>query len=66
MVFLPEACDYIADSKQQSMDFAETLEGETISKYRQLARELSVWISIGGFHQKVKISTYNELVARPL
>ncbi|XP_060575364.1 nitrilase and fragile histidine triad fusion protein NitFhit-like [Ruditapes philippinarum] len=52
MVFLPEACDYIADSKQQSMEFAETLEGETISKYRQLAKELSVWISIGGFHQK--------------
>lgn len=53
MVFLPEACDYIADSKQQSMELAESLEGETICKYRQLARQLSVWISIGGFHQKV-------------
>jgi hypothetical protein len=59
MVFLPEACDYIADSKQQSMEFAETLEGETISKYRQLAKELSVWISIGGFHQKVRILLTN-------
>ncbi|XP_053377502.1 deaminated glutathione amidase-like [Mercenaria mercenaria] len=52
MVFLPEACDFIADSKQQSMDLAESLQGETIGKYRQLAKELSVWISIGGFHQK--------------
>jgi len=53
MIFLPEACDYIADSQQQSMALAEKLDGETISKYKQLAKDLSVWISLGGFHQKV-------------
>ncbi|WAR25084.1 NFT1-like protein [Mya arenaria] len=52
MVFMPEACDYIAESQKQSMAFAEPINGTTISKYKQLARNLSVWISIGGFHQK--------------
>lgn len=61
MVFLPEACDYIADNKQQSMEMAEVLEGETIHKYRQLAAELSVWISVGGFHQKASDPSVQKL-----
>ncbi|CAG2256040.1 NIT1 [Mytilus edulis] len=54
MVFLPEAVDYIGESKQQSIDMAEDLNGITISKYQDLAKQLGVWISVGGFHQKVK------------
>ena len=53
MVFLPEACDYISRGKEESMSMAESIEGETISKYKDLARTLSIWLSIGGFHQKV-------------
>ena len=53
MVFLPEGCDYIGESKQQSVDLAETMDGETITRYRQVAKEMGIWISIGGFHQKV-------------
>ncbi|XP_048741838.2 nitrilase and fragile histidine triad fusion protein NitFhit-like [Ostrea edulis] len=52
MIFLPEAADYIGESKSQSIELAETLEGETISKYRELAQRESVWLSVGGFHQK--------------
>jgi hypothetical protein len=55
MVFLPEAVDYIAESKQQSIEMAEDLSGTTISKYRDLAKQLGIWLSIGGFHQKVSV-----------
>nr|XP_022299458.1 nitrilase homolog 1-like [Crassostrea virginica] len=52
MVFLPEAADYIAETKAQSIEFAETLEGETICGYRDLAKQEGIWLSLGGFHQK--------------
>lgn len=55
MVFLPEAVDYIGESKQQSIEMAEDLNGTTISKYRDLAKQLGIWLSIGGFHQKVSV-----------
>ncbi|CAC5404188.1 NIT1 [Mytilus coruscus] len=54
VIFLPEAVDYIGESKQQSIDMAEDLNDITISKYQDLAKQLGVWISVGGFHQKVK------------
>ena len=53
MVFLPEACDYIGESKQQSMDMAESVQGEIINEYKKLAKDLDVWLSVGGFHEKV-------------
>ncbi|XP_033744984.1 deaminated glutathione amidase-like [Pecten maximus] len=52
MVFLPEAADYIGESKQKSMEMAESLEGETINNFRKLAQQTGLWISIGGFHQQ--------------
>lgn len=52
MVFLPEACDYIGESKQQSMDMAESIQGEIINEYKKLAKDLDVWLSVGGFHEK--------------
>ncbi|XP_069142377.1 nitrilase and fragile histidine triad fusion protein NitFhit-like [Argopecten irradians] len=52
MVFLPEAADFIGESKQKSMEKAESMEGETISGYRKLAQDAGLWISIGGFHQQ--------------
>lgn len=52
MVFLPEAVDYIGETKQQSIEMAEDMNGTTISKYKELARNSGVWLSIGGFHQK--------------
>ncbi|XP_021352210.1 nitrilase homolog 1-like isoform X1 [Mizuhopecten yessoensis] len=62
MVFLPEAADYIATSKMKSMEMAESLEGETICNYRKLAQETSLWISIGGFHQKGQDSDSNRVL----
>ena len=55
MVFLPEACDYIESSTEASIKKGETLEGEFIKRYQQLAAELKIWISIGSYHRKVRI-----------
>ncbi|XP_076448546.1 nitrilase and fragile histidine triad fusion protein NitFhit-like [Babylonia areolata] len=52
MVFLPEACDYIADSKEKSVAMAESLDGDLVSRYRDVARQNQLWLSVGGFHQK--------------
>lgn len=53
MVFLPEACDYIESSAHASFEKGETLDGEFVSNYRQLASDLQIWISIGSFHRRV-------------
>ncbi|KAK8732804.1 hypothetical protein OTU49_006934 [Cherax quadricarinatus] len=52
MVFLPEACDYIAESKEESVQFAESINGPLVSKYQKLAAEVQVWLSLGGLHIK--------------
>ena len=52
MVFLPEACDYIAESQAQSFELAEDLDGPLVKSYSQLASSNKMWISIGGFHNK--------------
>lgn len=52
MIFLPECFDFIGANKQEAIDAAEPLEGPTLSKYRDLARSLKVWLSLGGMHQK--------------
>ena len=53
MVFLPEACDYIESSTKASIEKAETLEGNFLNRFRKLASDLQIWISIGSFHRKV-------------
>ncbi|KAM4690762.1 deaminated glutathione amidase [Rhinophrynus dorsalis] len=52
MVFLPEAFDYIGSSTEETLCLAETLEGDIIQRYTNLARECGVWLSLGGFHEK--------------
>ncbi|CAH2327276.1 deaminated glutathione amidase isoform X2 [Pelobates cultripes] len=52
MVFLPEAFDYIGGSTEETLSLAETLKGDTIQRYMSLARRCSVWLSLGGFHEK--------------
>ncbi|NXE71629.1 NIT1 amidase, partial [Calcarius ornatus] len=51
-VFLPEGFDFIGDSPQHSLQLAEPLHGDTVGRYRQLARECDVWLSLGGFHER--------------
>ncbi|XP_074385219.1 deaminated glutathione amidase isoform X1 [Zonotrichia albicollis] len=51
-VFLPEGFDFIGDSPQHSLQLAEPLHGDTVRRYRQLARDCDVWLSLGGFHER--------------
>ncbi|KAJ8336653.1 hypothetical protein SKAU_G00378730 [Synaphobranchus kaupii] len=52
MVFLPEGFDYIGSSRDETLELSESMEGDTISRYTQLARKLEVWLSLGGFHER--------------
>jgi hypothetical protein len=52
MVFLPEACDFIESSSESTQEKSETLDGEFISNFKNLASSLDIWISIGSFHRK--------------
>jgi predicted amidohydrolase/diadenosine tetraphosphate (Ap4A) HIT family hydrolase len=52
MVFVPECADYVSESREQAVSLAESISGPMVTRYRDLAREKSLWISIGGFHEK--------------
>lgn len=38
MAFLPEGFDYIGSSREETLSMSESITGDTISKYSQLAR----------------------------
>ncbi|KAM3857779.1 deaminated glutathione amidase [Diretmus argenteus] len=52
MVFLPEGFDYIGSSRGETLALSESLAGDTVSRYTRMARELGVWLSLGGFHER--------------
>lgn len=52
MIFLPECFDFVAPSRKDILKAAETIEGDTVTKYRSLAKDLKIWLSLGGLHQK--------------
>ena len=47
MIFFPEASDYISDNRTESIKLADHVDGSLISKYKSVAREHRIWISIG-------------------
>jgi len=53
MVFVPEAADYVSESRTQAVELAEPIDGHTVGQYKALAHRLGVWLSVGGFHEKV-------------
>ncbi|OQV23990.1 Nitrilase and fragile histidine triad fusion protein NitFhit [Hypsibius exemplaris] len=50
MAFLPEGFDFLGENAAQSLKQSETLSGPIITAYRALAKELRIWLSLGGFH----------------
>ncbi|XP_015112951.1 deaminated glutathione amidase isoform X2 [Diachasma alloeum] len=52
IAFFPEACDYLADNKKDIVAFSEPLTGPTVSKYKSLAAEHDIWLSLGGLHER--------------
>lgn len=55
MAFLPEGFDFIAETKEETLSMAETLDGQTITAYRGIARDNMIALSLGGFHCKSEI-----------
>ncbi|XP_046708502.1 deaminated glutathione amidase isoform X2 [Silurus meridionalis] len=52
MIFLPEGFDYIGSSREETLQLSESLQGDIITRFSQLARKLQVWLSLGGFHER--------------
>lgn len=52
IVFLPEGFDYIGSNREETLSLAESLEGETVSRFSEMARNLEIWLSLGGFHEQ--------------
>lgn len=53
MLFLPEATDYIASTDEESLNLAETIDGGTVSKLKNIAKSKEIWLSVG-VHEKCK------------
>ena len=52
IVFLPECFSFIGAKPGEAQAAAEPLDGPTMQRYRQLAKEHKVWLSLGGFQEK--------------
>lgn len=52
-VFLPECCDYVGSNVPETLKLSETIDGDTMLFYRNLSKTNKMWLSIGGFHEKV-------------
>ena len=54
MAFLPECFDMLCESKQDTFANMEPIDGPLIKKYQELASQQSIWLSLGGLHEKVE------------
>ena len=50
MVFLPEAADFIGESREQTYQLAQPIGGSTVMVFREMARKHGLWLSLGGLH----------------
>jgi len=62
MTFLPECADYVSESREQAVALAEPLDGPAVDRYRDLARTLNMWLSVGGYHEKPKNTEEKERI----
>ncbi|XP_050250293.1 deaminated glutathione amidase, chloroplastic/cytosolic [Quercus robur] len=52
LLCLPEAFSYVGARDGDSVKIAEPLDGPIMQRYCSLARESSIWLSLGGFQEK--------------
>eukprot|EP00933_Yihiella_yeosuensis_P024335 TRINITY_DN18864_c0_g2_i1.p1 TRINITY_DN18864_c0_g2~~TRINITY_DN18864_c0_g2_i1.p1 ORF type:complete len:312 (-),score=64.22 TRINITY_DN18864_c0_g2_i1:258-1193(-) len=52
MVFFPENFSFMGARPGEAQTAAEELTGPTITKYKELAKENNIWLSLGGFQEK--------------
>ena len=58
VVFLPECFDYVGENREQTLSMAAPLESTRMQGLRDLAKELGVWLSLGGYHEKVSLNFF--------
>ena len=58
VVFLPECFDYVGENREQTLSMAAPLESTRMQGLRDLAKELGVWLSLGGYHEKVSLNMF--------
>jgi predicted amidohydrolase len=51
LVTLPECFAFIGENFDETLAFMRPLDDELIQRYRKLARDTCIWISLGGFQQ---------------
>jgi len=54
MLCLPECFAFMGASAGASVKMAEPLDGPLLSRYAKLAKDNAIWLSLGGFQEKVK------------
>jgi len=52
IVFFPECFSFIGASPGEAQAVAEPLDGPIVGWYKQLARDESIWLSLGGFQER--------------
>ncbi|XP_028799413.1 nitrilase-like protein 2 [Neltuma alba] len=52
LLCFPEAFSYVGAKDGDSVKIAECLDGPIMQKYCRLARESSIWLSLGGFQER--------------
>ncbi|OIW12773.1 hypothetical protein TanjilG_24706 [Lupinus angustifolius] len=52
LICFPEAFSYVAAKDGESVTIAQPLDGPIMDQYCSLARESSIWLSLGGFQEK--------------
>ncbi|ETN74759.1 histidine triad domain protein [Necator americanus] len=52
MIFFPECFDFVGRTKEENISLATEENGAVMERFRSLARESGLWISLGGLHNK--------------
>ncbi|WKY05618.1 hypothetical protein Q1695_006096 [Nippostrongylus brasiliensis] len=52
MVFFPECFDFVGRNREENVSLATEEDGPIMDRFRSLAKEHKLWISLGGLHNK--------------
>ena len=52
MLSLPEGFSFLGEKDNEGLAVAETIDGARMASFRDLARDNSMWLSLGGFQEK--------------
>ncbi|VDO43160.1 unnamed protein product [Haemonchus placei] len=62
MIFFPECFDSIGRNREETINLAIEEESPFIRRFRSLAKQHGIWMSLGGFHNKVSMLFATQLL----